>query len=38
MDYPSKTKALEQRSSYFGEWQKEVAEMLAEKKTASMEK
>ena len=26
MDYSSKIKALEQRSSYFGEWQNEVAE------------
>ena len=36
MDYPSKTKGLEQRSSYFGEWQNEVAERLPGKKTASM--
>ena len=26
MDYPSKIKALEQKSSYFGKWQNEVAE------------
>ena len=38
MDYPSKIKALEQRSSYFGEWQNEVAERLTGKKAASMEK
>ena len=38
MDYPSKIKALEQRSSYFGEWQNEVAERLPGKKTASMGK
>ena len=38
MDYSSKSKALEQRSSYFGEWKNEVAEWLAEKKTASMGK
>ena len=37
MDYPSKIKALEQRSSYFGKWQNEVAERLPGKKTASME-
>ena len=36
MDYPSKIKALEQRSSYFGRWQKEVAERLPERKTSSM--
>ena len=38
MDYPTKIKALEQRSSYFGEWQNEVAERLPGKKTASMGK
>jgi len=38
MDYPSKIKALEQRSSYFGKWQNEVAERLPGKKTASMGK
>lgn len=38
MDYPSKIKALEQRSSYFEKWQNEVAERLPGKKTASMEK
>ena len=38
MDYPSKIKALEQRSSYFGEWQNEVAERLPGKKPASMGK
>ncbi|PFX30244.1 hypothetical protein AWC38_SpisGene4975 [Stylophora pistillata] len=37
MDYPSKIKALEQRSSYFEKWQNEVAERLPGKKTASME-
>ena len=36
MDYPSKNKALEQRSSYFGEWQNEVAERLPGKTTNSM--
>ena len=38
MDYPTKIKVLEQRSSYFGEWQNEVAERLPGKKTASMGK
>lgn len=38
MDYPSKIKALEQRSSYFEKWQNEVAERLPGKKTASMKK
>ena len=38
MDYPSNIKALEQRSSYFGKWQNEVAERLPGEKTASMEK
>ena len=38
MDYPSKIKALDQRSSYFGEWQNEVAERLPGKKIASMRK
>ena len=36
MDYPSKIKALEQRSSYFGRWQKEVAESLPGRTTSSM--
>ena len=36
--YPSKIKALEQKSSYFGKWQNEVAERLQGKKTASMGK
>ena len=31
MDYPSKIKALEQRSSYFGKWQNEVAERFTGK-------
>ena len=35
MDYLPKIKALEQRSSYFGEWQNEVAERAPGKKTAS---
>lgn len=38
MDYPSKIKALEQRSSYFEKWQNEVTERLPGKKTASMGK
>jgi len=38
MDYPSKVKALEQRSSYFGKWQNEGTERLPGKKTDSMEK
>jgi len=36
MDYPSNIKALEQKYSYFGKWQNEVAERLQGKKTASM--
>jgi len=38
MDYPSKVKALEQRSSYFGKWQNEATERFPGKKTASMGK
>ena len=38
MDYSSKIKALEQRSSYFGRWQNDVAERLLGKKTTSMGK
>ena len=38
MNYPSKIKALEQKSSYFGKWQNEVAERLQGKKTDSMGK
>ena len=38
MDYSSKIKALEQRSSYFGKWQNEVTERLPGKKTACMGK
>jgi len=38
MDYPSKIKALEQKCSYFGKWQNEVAERLQGNKTASMGK
>ena len=38
MDYPSKIKALEQRNSYFGRWQNEVAESFPGKKTPSMGK
>ena len=36
MDDPSKIKSLDQRSSYFGRWQKEVAERLPGRKTSSM--
>ena len=38
MDYPLKIKALEQRSSYFGECQNDVAERLPGKKIANMRK